>query len=162
MVGARGIISLLALLLTCWIPFSASAGSPRKTQSKASLTQPITDSAYAEFVILFVLEGIDQSSLKVGPMPVLNRLTAEGSATWSAQTVSPPLRLPAISSLLTGLPIETHDITWNDFQFRRAYPRPPTLFDYLDLSGGRDTSTLIVRCKRTYPYGGEPDYSLTP
>lgn len=28
--------------------------------------------------------------------------------------------------------------------------------------GGRGTSTLIVRCKRTYPYGGEPDYSLTP
>ncbi len=28
--------------------------------------------------------------------------------------------------------------------------------------GGRGTSTLIVRCKRTYPYGGKPDYSLTP
>ncbi|MDH5668965.1 MAG: hypothetical protein OEY86_13225 [Nitrospira sp.] len=28
--------------------------------------------------------------------------------------------------------------------------------------GGRGTNTLIVRCKRTYPYGGEPEYSLTP
>lgn len=27
---------------------------------------------------------------------------------------------------------------------------------------GRGTSTLIVRCKRTYPYGGTPEYSLTP
>ncbi|SLM46958.1 exported protein of unknown function [Nitrospira japonica] len=24
--------------------------------------------------------------------------------------------------------------------------------------GGRGTQTLLVRCKRTYPYGGEPDY----
>ncbi len=28
--------------------------------------------------------------------------------------------------------------------------------------GGRGTSTLIVRCKRTYPHGGKPDYSLAP
>lgn len=144
MFGARGIISLLALLLTCWIPFSASAGSPRSAQSKASLTQPTTDSSYAESVILFVLEGIDQHSLEAGPMPVLSRLTAEGAATWSAQTVSPPLRLPAMASLLTGLPIEKHDITWNDFEFSRGYPRPPTLFDYLDLSGGRDSAIFFM------------------
>lgn len=28
--------------------------------------------------------------------------------------------------------------------------------------GGRGTNTLIIRCKRTYPHGGEPEYSLTP
>ena len=28
--------------------------------------------------------------------------------------------------------------------------------------GGRGTSTLVVRCKRTYPHGGKPEYSLTP
>ena len=28
--------------------------------------------------------------------------------------------------------------------------------------GGRGTATLIVRCKRTYPHGGIPDYSLAP
>lgn len=28
--------------------------------------------------------------------------------------------------------------------------------------GGRGTATLIVRCKRTYPHGGKPEYSLTP
>ena len=27
---------------------------------------------------------------------------------------------------------------------------------------GRGTPTLIVRCKRTYPHGGKPDYSLAP
>ncbi len=28
--------------------------------------------------------------------------------------------------------------------------------------GGRGTQTLVVRCKRTYPHGGQPDYSTTP
>lgn len=27
---------------------------------------------------------------------------------------------------------------------------------------GRGTSTLIVRCKRTYPHGGTPEYSFAP
>ena len=36
---------------------------------------------------------------------------------------------------------------------------PPALDECV---GGRGTSVLIVRCKRTYPHGGKPDYSLTP
>ncbi|MDZ4855352.1 MAG: hypothetical protein SGJ26_10940 [Nitrospirota bacterium] len=27
---------------------------------------------------------------------------------------------------------------------------------------GRGTPTLIVRCKRTYPHGGQPEYSVGP
>lgn len=98
----------------------------------------------AEYVILFVLEGLDQQALKAGPMPVLNRLVKEGAVTWSAQTISPPLRLPAMASLLTGLPVAKHGITWEAFEFSRGYPRPPTVFDYLDLSGGRDSAVFFM------------------
>lgn len=98
----------------------------------------------ADYVILFVLEGVDRRSLKTGPMPVLSRLAAEGAATWSARTVTPPLRLPAMASLLTGLPVDKHGITWESFEFSRGYPRPPTLFDYLDLSGGRDSAIFFM------------------
>ena len=97
-----------------------------------------------EHVILFVLEGVDQQALKAGPMPVLGRLVKEGAVTWSAATSTPPLRLPAMASLLTGLPVEKHGITWNSFEFSRGYPRPPTLFDYLDLSGGRDSAIFFM------------------
>ncbi len=138
------IIFILWILLTCWIPFSASAGSLRGVQSETSPVKPTTDSAYAESVILFVLEGIGQGSLRAGPMPALNRLVKVGAATWSAQTVAPPLRLPAMASLLTGLPVDKHGITWDAFEFSRGYPRPPTLFDYLDLSGGRDSAIFFM------------------
>jgi len=144
MFATRRIIFLPLVLLTCWLPFNASAGPPRDVQPTTSPMKPDTDSAYAESVILFVLEGIDQDSLKVGPMPVLNRLVKAGAATWSATTVSPPLRLPAMATLLTGLPVEKHGITWDDFEFSRGYPRPPTLFDYLDLSGGRDSAIFFM------------------
>ena len=101
-------------------------------------------SAAADHVILFVLEGVDRQSLKTGPMPALSRLAKEGAATWSAGTVISSSRLPAMASLLTGLPVEKHGITWDTFEFSRGYPRPPTIFDYLDLSGGRDSAIFFM------------------
>ena len=97
-----------------------------------------------EHVVLFVLEGFGQESLQGGTMPVLSKLIKEGSVTWSANGVRPALRLPTMASLVTGVPVEKHGITWNFFEFSRGYPRHPSLFDYLDLSGGRDSAIFYM------------------
>ncbi|NWF72942.1 MAG: alkaline phosphatase family protein [Nitrospirae bacterium] len=97
-----------------------------------------------EHVVLFVLEGFGQNSLKGGTMPTLSRLIKEGAVTWSATAVRPALRLPTMASLITGMPVEKHGITWNTFEFSRGYPRTPSLFDYLDLSGGRDSAIFFM------------------
>jgi hypothetical protein len=97
-----------------------------------------------EHVILFVLEGFSQDSLKGGAMPTLGRLVKEGAVTWSATAVKPALRLPTMASLITGMPVEKHGISWNVFEFSRGYPRAPSLFDYLDLSGGRDSAIFFM------------------
>ena len=97
-----------------------------------------------EYVVLFVLEGFGQNSLKGGTMPTLSRLIKEGAVTWSATAVRPALRLPTMASLITGMPVEKHGITWNAFEFSRGYPRTPSLFDYLDLSGGRDSAIFFM------------------
>jgi len=129
---------VIALLLTAT---SALAATVHAIPAAPSPPPPQT---VPDHVILFALEGIDQPALKAGPMPVLSRLAHEGSATWSAQTVTPSLRLPAMASLFTGLPVEKHDITWDAFEFSRGYPRPPTVFDYLDLGGGRDSAIFFM------------------
>lgn len=97
-----------------------------------------------EHIILFVLEGIGRESLKIGPMSTLGRLIKEGAATWSATGVTPPLRLPTMASLITGMPVEKHGIVWDTFDFARGYPRPPTIFDYLDSSGGKDSAIFLM------------------
>ena len=125
-----------AASLLCVAPLPALAAPPPPL---ATTPPPV-----AEHVVLFVLEGVDQNSLKTGPMPVLSKLAAEGSATWSASTVPSPNRLPAMASLLTGLPLEKHGIIWDSFEFSRGYPRAPTVFDYLDLSGGRDSAIFFM------------------
>lgn len=131
------------------IAMSAFVSHPAVSAAKqASGTSTDTPAAFAsgttEHVILFVLEGLGQESLKGGTMPVLSRLVKEGAVTWSATAVQPPLRLPTMASLITGLPVEKHGVTWNAFEFNRGYPRPPTVFDYLDLSGGRDSSIFFM------------------
>jgi len=100
--------------------------------------------ASTEHVILFVLEGFGQNSLKGGTMPTLSQLIKEGSVTWSATAVKPALRLPTMASLITGMPVEKHGINWNTFEFSRGYPRAPSVFDYLDLSGGRDSAIFLM------------------
>ena len=131
-------------LVTCWIPVIASAGPAQAGPVTAAPTKTSATSTHTRSVILFILEGIDRHSLKVGPMPTLNRLAIEGATTWSAHTVAPTLRLPAMASLLTGLSVDRHGITWNTLEFSRGYPRPPTLFDYLDLSGGLDSAIFFM------------------
>lgn len=122
------------VLANVTLPLAASAS---KASVAAAPVQP-------EHVVLVVLEGVGQDALKSGPMPALGRLVKEGAVTWSATGVNPPLRLPTMASLFTGLPVEKHGITWNTFDFIRGYPRPPTVFDYLDLSGGRDSAIFFM------------------
>ncbi len=143
----KSIPFVAALLLVAAISPGNSATATTMTNVPAEagsvgVSHPPT--VQTEHVILFVLEGLSQDSLKGGTMPVLSRLVKNGAVTWSATAVKPALRLPTMASLLTGLPVEKHGVTWNSFEFIRGYPRPPTVFDYLDLSGGRDSAIFFM------------------
>ncbi|MDK2745582.1 MAG: alkaline phosphatase family protein [Nitrospira sp.] len=131
------LVGLLSVLLETGIHAPVDAAPPhgRGTASSTPLT---------EHVVLFVLEGLSQESLQGGTMPILSKLIKDGSVTWSAKGVKPALRLPMMASLVTGMPVEKHGITWNFFEFSRGYPRSPSLFDYLDLSGGRDSAIFYM------------------
>ena len=66
--------------------------------------------------------------------------------TWSAQSIFPPLTVPAMASLLTGLPIDKHRVTpaWEQYDFARSFLRPPTFFDYMDLAAGKDSAVFLM------------------
>ena len=151
------IVGLLMVLLETTVESSAyAAPAPGGGTTATAPASP------AEHVILFVLEGFGQDSLKGGTMPSLSKLVKEGSVTWSATGVKPALRLPTMASLITGMPVEKHGINWNSFEFSRGYPRAPSVFDYLDLSGGRDSAIFymdesLYQLARPEPY---TDYQL--
>ena len=126
-------------LLGFEIPVGPAAAHASSTSKPSAPSQ-----GPPEHVILFVLEGFGQDSLKGGAMPTLSKLVKDGAATWSATGVNPALRLPTMASLVTGMPVEKHGITWNVFEFSRGYSRSPSMFDYLDLSGGRDSAIFYM------------------
>jgi hypothetical protein len=80
---------------------------------------PNAAAAQAEHIVLVVLEGIKPSTIQSGATPHLAKLAQEGAVSWSAQSISPPLTVSAMASLLTGLPVEKHRITpdWEQYDF---------------------------------------------
>lgn len=109
-------------------------------------TPSIVSASQAEHIILIVLEGIKSSSIQGGATPTLAQLAQDGVVTWSAQSITPPLTVSAMASLLTGLQVEKHRVTaeWETYDFARAFMRSPTVFDYMDLAGGKDTGVFLM------------------
>jgi hypothetical protein len=107
---------------------------------------PKASAAQAEHIVLVVLEGIKSSAIKSGATPHLAKLAQEGTVSWSAQSITPPLTVSAMASLLTGLPVEKHRVTadWENYDFARSFMRSPTVFDYMDLAGGADTGVFLM------------------
>ena len=130
-------MSLYRAFIALTVALGFASAGPVLAAPRAAEVQP-------EHVILFVLEGFGQDSLKSGAMPVLSKLVKNGSVAWSATAVTPALRLPTMASIFTGLPVEKHGMDWDTFDFARGYPRPPLMFDYLDLGGGKDTAVFFM------------------
>jgi len=114
--------------------------------SVSLLWSSVAFAVQAQHVILFVLEGVNSETIEANDLPVLKKLAKEGATKLHAQSVSPPLTVPAMATLLTGLPVAQHRINheWETYDFSRSFLRSPTMFDYLDLSGGIDTALFIM------------------
>ncbi len=99
-----------------------------------------------DHIIMIVLEGIGKEAIQSGSMPNVAQLAKDGAASWSAESLSPPLTVSSMATLLTGLPVSKHRITadWEEYDFARSFLRSPTVFDYMDLAGGRDSAVFFM------------------
>ena len=95
--GAAVFMSLVVMPFQS--PFQPLVHAARDTSAVPSSESGVP----TEHVILFVLEGLGQESLKSGAMPVLSTLVKDGAVTWSAKAVAPARRLPTMASLVTGM-----------------------------------------------------------
>jgi hypothetical protein len=98
----RAILSVLLSFLCTGPSLNIALAVAPASSHETSTTSP------TEYVILFVLEGFGQDSLKGGTMPTMSRLIKQGAVTWSATGVKPALRLPTMVSLITGMPVDKH------------------------------------------------------
>ena len=101
---------------------------------QAHATQP---SAKADVLVLFLIDGLRPDALKHAKVPFIDGLIKRGASTMKAQTVTPSLTLPSSTSMLTGLPVEQHGITWNEYEPMRGYLKAPTFFEIASFADGK-------------------------
>lgn len=117
---------LFALILTC------SAG-PAPAQS----TRPSTRPANGHHVLIVSIDGLRPDVALRADMPNLRALMRRGAYTFWAYTTPAAVTLPSHTSMLTGVTIERHTITWNDERAvgKPVYPAVPTIFEVAHENG---------------------------
>jgi predicted AlkP superfamily pyrophosphatase or phosphodiesterase len=103
--------------------------------------------ASADNVVILVVDGLRPDALKQAKTPVLEGLIKRGASTMKAQTVTPSLTLPALASMLTGLPVEQHGVDWNEYEAPRGFIKAPTVFEIASFNGGKWGAIFIQKEK---------------
>jgi predicted AlkP superfamily pyrophosphatase or phosphodiesterase len=86
-------------------------------------------------------------ALKQAKVPNVDSLIKRGASTMKAQTVTPSLTLPAVTSMLTGLTVEQHGVDWNEYEPMRGYLKAPTLFEIASFNGSKWGAMFITKEK---------------
>lgn len=85
--------------------------------------------------------------VKEGKLPNIQALLAEGSYSWTAQTVVPSSTLQSHTSMVTGVTIQRHGVTWNDkFREEEGFVKVPTIFE-LAKRAGLKTAMVVSKSK---------------
>lgn len=84
---------------------------------------------------------------------MLNNWRRFGLSTMQAQTVVPSLTLPSHASIITGLPIAEHGITWNDYQPERGFVKAETIFE---IARKNNYKTALLAAKDKFTHLNKP------
>lgn len=109
-----------------------------------------TPSAQADNVVIILVDGLRPDALKQAKVPNVDSLIKRGASTMKAQTVTPSLTLPAVTSMLTGLTVEQHGVDWNEYEPMRGYLKAPTLFEIASFNGSKWGAMFITKEKLLY------------
>jgi predicted AlkP superfamily pyrophosphatase or phosphodiesterase len=104
-------------------------------------------------VFIISIDGGKPATMQRSAMPVLDQLIRDGACDWNAQTIFPPITLPAHTSMLTGVPMEQHGITWNDWRPTNGVVSVPTIFAAAKRSG---YSTALFAGKEKFAHLLQP------
>jgi N-acetylneuraminic acid mutarotase len=86
-------------------------------------------------VVLISIDGLRADAAQQADMPHLRALAERGAFTFAAQSVAPPVTLPAHAAMFTGMLPEVHGLTWNDYLPDRGTLGVPTIFSLARAAG---------------------------
>ncbi|AKC83267.1 phosphodiesterase [Verrucomicrobia bacterium IMCC26134] len=127
--------------------------------SIASITLAAAPRAAHVFIISF--DQAAPSNIAAAEMPLFKSMVARGAHTWEAYTIVPSLTLPSHTSMLTGVGIQKHQITWNEWDATKPLS-VPTIFQ-LAKAQGLGTAMVASKAKfKTFEQAGGLDTFVIP
>jgi predicted AlkP superfamily pyrophosphatase or phosphodiesterase len=78
------------------------------------------------FIISF--DQGNPSLIQKTEMPTFHQMATNGARTWEAFTIVPSTTLPSHTSMLTGVGIQKHQISWNSYEPTNGLVKVPTIF----------------------------------
>ena len=102
-------VSLTSLVLVLSAYAQAPATQPAAPAGQATASAAALDRA----VLIITIDGLRPDAALRANMPNLRKLMAEGSFTFWARTTNQAITLPSHTSMVTGVTVEKHGITWN-------------------------------------------------
>ncbi len=108
-----------------------------------------------ERVMVVSIDGLRPDVMLLSDAPTLRSLIARGSYSLWAKTTVQSVTLPSHVSMMTGVTVEVHGVTWNgEMPFKQpVYPARPTLFVLAKRAG---YSTALVSGKDKFDVFREP------
>lgn len=88
-----------------------------------------------------------------GELPTIAAMMANGSYTFTAETIVPSSTLPSHASMLTGLSYRRHGVTWNSYQPEKGTVTVATVFELAKKAGLR---TAMVFSKEKFKHLAKP------
>lgn len=133
-----------------WLRFATEA-TTSATEIPPSTITPTTMRPMARQVLIISIDGLRADALLQAELPRIGALEYDAAVSFSAQTVYPSSTLPAHTSMLAGVCVPTHGISWND-EFNGTYVSVETIFSIAHKSGlrtamvvGKDKLKTIAR-----------------
>jgi arylsulfatase A-like enzyme len=108
-------------------------------------------------IVIISVDGLRPDGLLRSNIPRISALINGGAVSYSAQTVFPSGTLPAHASMLSGMCVSKHGITWNDYEPARGYLAGPTIFSVAHDAGLRTVMVVGKEKLKTIARPGTVD-----
>lgn len=103
-----------------------------------------------DHVVIISIDGLRPDAIEQFRAPTLQRLMREGSYSRDAQTILPSTTLPSHTSMLTGVDVHVHGVTFNsDDEANVTALAVPTVFSIAHAAGFR-TAAFFGKTKLQY------------
>lgn len=140
------LLTFVVSLILFGLDSALLAGSVTGAGRASARSSPPPPSRLVNHVIIVSIDGLRPDALRRAETINLKTLWQGGASSWQAQTVFPSITLPAHASMLSGVPIEKHGITWNDWQPGQGFISVPTVFSIAH-EAGVTTAAVVGKFK---------------